>query len=358
MKTFTVTIRSEKNYGALLQAYALQQALCALGHTSTILEYPHEGVHHTAKNLKMAARKIYSALGRMAHGRELERRTDSFRRFAAERMNLSRPYTSMEDLRRDPPEADTLIVGSDQVWRFSGEQEFLPARFLDFGPADVKRISYAASMESLQYTPEQKKEMARYLSRFDYIALREDYSRKFVEELTGVYPERVLDPVFLLDARQWESVAEKPRVRGDYILCYQVQSNPRMQEVTDYVKKITGFRTVAVLPDQIKWIRTDEALYDVSPEEFLGLLCGAKIVVSGSFHGTAFGLLLGKPTYGLARENGGNRIKEIMRLFQQERFCVTEDSDIPHPDTYDCDIVADILKQERSRSIGYLKSCL
>ena len=38
MKTLTVTYHHTTNYGAVLQAYALQQTLLSLGHENVILE--------------------------------------------------------------------------------------------------------------------------------------------------------------------------------------------------------------------------------------------------------------------------------------------------------------------------------
>ena len=67
----------------------------------------------------------------------------------------------MQDLKEDPPDADCLIVGSDQVWNLNTNPEFVPARFLDFGAEELLRFSYAASIERMDYTEDQRNTFAK-----------------------------------------------------------------------------------------------------------------------------------------------------------------------------------------------------
>ena len=175
---------------------------------------------------------------------------------------------------------------------------------------------------------------------------------------TGYEVERVLDPVFLLEKKDWLKIAQPRNVKGPYILCYQVQSAPLMQRLVNKIKKLTGYRTVAVLPYSTKWINTDETFYDVSPEEFLYLLEGAEIVISASFHGAALGIEFDKIVYATARDTYNARIKGVMNLFGIEDFFVQDESQIVSPDKYDKEKVAAKLSQERKISKEYLRSCL
>lgn len=358
MKTFTVTICSLNNYGALFQAYALQQTILHMGHTNEVLNYHRNVTKLKKKSMKMLIRNLYTNALRMKHKEQLTDRETAFRDFYASKMNMSEEYMSMEQLRNSPPDADVLITGSDQVWRITNDREFIPARFLNFGAESAKRISYAASMESLSVCDDDKRWIANSLAEFTGISVREGYVKDFIQELTDQPVTRVLDPVFLLEREAWGRIAKKPRITGRYILCYQVQGNSRMQETVNYLKRITKYQTVAILPDAMKWIHTDVSLYDVSPEEFIGLFQNADIVVSASFHGVAFGLMFGKPTYALAKEHGGNRIKEIMKLFHLEKFCITNTSDIPMPNAFSANSYSELLKREKAKSLEFLHGCL
>lgn len=360
MKTFTVTFHHTCNYGALLQAYSLQTTLRNLGHENTIIEYPDSNRYYCriSKNPKQAIRGLYMNWLRFLRKKPLMALKNSFRAFHEKRLNLSRVYSHVDELRNDPPAVDCLITGSDQVWKMAGNQALLPARFLDFGTEKMKRISYAASIEALNYTDAQKKQVAQWLSRFDGIALREQSATDYIRDITG-NPDviRVLDPVFLQTKEQWLSIAAKPRIQEPYILCYQVQSNKRMQEVANYLKKKTGYPIVSICPSEMRYIHADHSLHDVSPEEFLGLYNQAAIVVSASFHGTAFGLLFEKPTYGLIRSTHANRIREILALFGLERFCIDTDTAIPNPEIHAEDL-REKLEAERAHSLAYLTNLL
>ena len=335
MKTFTVTFHHGSNYGALLQAYALQRVQEDMGISNTVFEYAYPKTADKSRSAKAAAASLYTGFLNALHKKAITRRRESFRRFHEERMRLSRVYHSMDELRGDDIDADVLIAGSDQVWRFSGNPEFLPARFLDFGRPGIKKISYAASIEKLNYTDEQKNKVRGWLRDFSAISLREENAREYICGITGREAERVLDPVFLPGREAWEELAAEPGINEPYILCYQVQRCERMQEIVDTLKKRTGFKTVAVLPASVKYIRTDESRFDVSPEEFLGLYKNASAVVTGSFHGTAFGLIFGKPCFAAARPSGSSRIRGLMQLFGSERFFIDADKSVPEADEWD-----------------------
>lgn len=360
MKTFTVTFHHTCNYGALFQCYSLQTTLKRLGHENTVMEYPDKDRFYCrlSKNPKQAAQGLYRNWLRFLRKKPLKALQASFRKFRANRLNLSKVYSHVDELRKNPPVADCYITGSDQVWKMAGNKALLPARFLDFGPEEIKRISYAASIEALNYTDAQKKQVAKWLTRFDGIALREQSAADYIRDITGdPAVTRVIDPVFLQTKEQWLEIATPPRIQGPYILCYQVQSNKRMQEVANYLKKKTGYPIVAICPSEIRHIRADYSLHDVSPEEFLGLYSQAAIVVSASFHGTAFGLLFEKPSYGLIRSTHANRIREILALGGLEHFCIDTNTPIPDPEI-DTDSLREKLTAERTRSLAYLTNLL
>ena len=360
MKTFTVTCQHVNNYGALLQAYALQQTILDMGHENTLMRFPHKSISYaklSLSNPKGALRSVYLNWLLFCRRKKMRALDQRFCEFHANHLQESRVYRSMQEFRDDEPDADCLITGSDQVWSMGGRPDWHPAFFLDFGKPEAKRISYAASMERHNRTDEQKQRMVQWLSRFDGISLREESTRRYIEELTGRHAEWVVDPVFLLDVEKWKAIAKKPRIEKPYILCYQVMRNDRMQEIVNRLKKLTGYPVVSICSSQIKWIHSDITLFDVSPEEFLGLFQNAALVVTASFHGTAFGLTFGKPTYGLVRSSHANRIRGVLERFGLGQFCIDENSEIPSPEL-DAVVLADRIAREREASLQFLKTYL
>lgn len=324
MNTLTVTYHHTTNYGAVLQAYALQQTLISLGHENVILET--KDVVKEKKGKSFNIRSLYLDFLSWLRRKENNRLKDYFAIFHEKKLLLTRPYTNMSDLKSDCPEADCLITGSDQVWKFSTTPRFLDARLLKFGKESAIRFSYAASMEELCYSDEQKAKLRDALSNYKGISVREQSAKEYIESFTPYNCLRVLDPVFLLSKERWHEFSKEPRIKGPFILCYQVQRNKRMADVAYQIKKKTGFPIVSICNTPIKWMRSDYTFYDVPIEEFIGFYQSASYVVSASFHGVALGIVFEKPVYALIKNARSNRIKDLMHLFELDKFVEHQDN--------------------------------
>jgi len=166
MKTFTVTYHHSTNYGALLQAFALQHTVVTLGHENVIFEYPERSgiyIKPSTESVYDFLRTVYINYLTLLGRKQIKRLSASFKRFKKTNMILSRVYVSMQDLKENPPDTDCLIVGSDQVWNLNTNPEFIPARFLDFGESELLRFSYAASIERMNYTESEKENIREKL---------------------------------------------------------------------------------------------------------------------------------------------------------------------------------------------------
>lgn len=166
MKIATITCHNVYNYGASLQAYALQRYLSQEGHDVEIIDYkpyylnsrynwrhiPAESRLYPYKDyvgtqciyFLLKNRKIYKTIGR-------KRKFDDFRqKFLTLTDNT---YTSAEELRATPPQADLYIAGSDQIWNTACENGKDAAFYLDFGSDDTRRISYAPVLQYRRSLP-------------------------------------------------------------------------------------------------------------------------------------------------------------------------------------------------------------
>lgn len=357
MKTLTVTFHHTTNYGAVLQTYALQQTILSLGHENLVLETKTEG---KKKKAKLSVRELYLRYLSWLRRKERKVLVKYFADFHKYKLQLTRPYISMEDLRNDPPDVDCLITGSDQVWNFATTPKFIDSRLLKFGKESAIRFSYAASMEELRYSDEQKQRLKDALAGYKGISVREQSAKEYIESFTPYHVERVLDPVFLMSKEKWMELAIEPRIKGPYILCYQVQSNNRMEEVAYMLKKQTGYPVVSICNGPIRWMKSDYSFHDVSIEEFLGFYNQAAYIVSASFHGVAMGLVFDKPVYALVKSVRANRLKEVMKLFALDNYIVSQDekSEIPQYAEESLDNMQKIKKQYLEKSFDYLNRML
>ena len=130
MKTLTVTFHHTTNYGAVLQTFALQQTIMSLGHDNLVLETK---TSEGKKKVKFTIRDLYLRYIGWLRKKETKKLVQHFEDFHKNRLKLTRPYASMEDLRTDTPDVDCLMTGSDQVWNFSSTPKFLESRLLKFG---------------------------------------------------------------------------------------------------------------------------------------------------------------------------------------------------------------------------------
>ena len=129
------------------------------------------------------------------------------------------------------------------------------------------------------------------MKRFKYISVREKYASDYIQKNSDVYPVVNIDPVFLLDKKDYLKVSSnKINFKNPYILCYSLISNVDFQKVIDEVKEATGYETISVHTLPMKRIKTDHYVFDAGPAEFLALLNNAKFVITSSFHGTALSL--------------------------------------------------------------------
>lgn len=363
MRTLTTTFHFGTNYGATLQAYALQQTIMSLGHENDILDIVdisnNEAVLLSPKEL---ARRFYLKYLSFKRRKQIAVLRQSFDEFHKNHMHLTRVYVDMEDIRNDPQvqKYDCLITGSDQVWNLKTRPGFVDSRFLLFGSEKSRRFSYAASLEELDYTDDQKTYVSNALKCFHGITIREESACKYVESFSDIKCKRVIDPVFLLVKEEWMKIAREPRLKGPYILCYQVQRNKRIEEVAYLLKKKTGLPVVSICNSAIKWMKSDYTFYDVSVEEFLGFYNQAAYIVSASFHGVAMGMIFEKPVYAMVKKERADRIRNIMTLMGLSDYIIVQGKNDAIPEYNDTRLreMKAVWQDERNKGIGFIKEML
>ena len=325
MKTATITYHNAHNYGALLQAYALQQAQLKLLIDNVIINYNPEKnrVYYKIKGntLKIFVVNIFRFVETAKSFLPIQRRFRKFETFTRRRLRMTRKYRSLKDLKSDPPEADWYIAGSDQLWNVSVylRKEF----FLDFGDSSIKRASFAVSMGSYQVSEEYRKVMRDLLERFNSISVREVEAKIFIEELLEKKDCVSLnfDPVFLLSVEEWSEFAKRKEIGSKYILCFPMSGHPLLQKALNKLKQLTGYRTVIITTEVFARIKGDIDIKDASPEEFIYLLKNAEYVLTTSFHGTAFCTMFHKKFYSFLGGTAPTRITGILkRLGLEDRI--------------------------------------
>lgn len=323
MKIKTITCHDVYNLGASLQAYALAAYLKAQGHDVQIIDYKPIYLRHyrltdvpNPRFDRPVVRQVYqiAKFPRRLWHRLTSCRKKVFDAFTARYLPVTeKVFSSNKELKAAPPEADVYIAGSDQIWNPVFQNGKDPAFFLDFVPEGKKRLSYAASFAVEELSEEDQNRMQPLLQRLDAVSVRERSAVTILEKM-GVRSCQVMDPVFLLDRFHWEQLAVRPAEEG-YILVYDFDRSPVMSAIAKELAAKTGRKLVSLFPME----GADEVWQDVGPLEFLGAIQNAGMVLSNSFHATAFSLIFQKEFYVLNREEKINtRMRDLLGVVELE----------------------------------------
>lgn len=271
------------NYGAVLQAYALQQYLKQLGHSPYFVDYKLKVltqryklfslIKYRGKSLKT---KMFTFLGTCKWLMLLINKRKRYEDFR----HLYFDEISIEQLNN----LDGIIVGSDQVWNRKITKGYDPVYWGSlYRQCSVCHYSYAASAPAMEID----EEAGEYLKNFRLLGVREIRLQKKLKELFHVDTTLNCDPVFLLPLETWYSVAgDSKLISGEYTLTYNING---IKGLMKYEK--TQFEGKA---DKIVSYPRDGMFKSAGPIEFLNYFKYAKNALVSSFHGTAFSILFHK----------------------------------------------------------------
>lgn len=316
-KVNIVTIHFGTNHGSVLQAYALSNYLKSIGYDAKIIDYVPERYKIWNSMIKSKGNKyplpVLLAYYPLAFLKSIRVRK-IFERFLKNNLNLTKRYSSNSDLIKNPPKADIYVTGSDQVWNndYNGNDDF--TYFLNFVPENSKKIAYAASFGKEEITGEEYfNSIIPMLKNFDSISVRESTAKEILEEM-DIDSTHVVDPVFLLSKKDWERFSVDRHTQKKYILVYVMDGlYQELLEYAELLKKQTGYEIVVLSFKKIKDKRIDRCYYLSNPKEFVGLVKNSDVIVTNSFHGTAFSILFQKKFVTIGKEKYNSRMMSLLK---------------------------------------------
>lgn len=365
-----ITFHESANYGAVLQAYALQKCLADMGHNAEIIDYcsPRMGIG-SLSGIRRVRHFVWHKIAKpVLVGSVREQRTQGFR---SKYFRLSPVrYVDPKALHLDPPQYDAYITGSDQVWNptiHGGDSSY----FLTFAPEGKTRISYAASFGISLIPQSYASDYSQWLEQIHYLSTRELEGAEVVKRLAKRDAVIALDPTLLFDREHWREVAVSHELDRPYVLCYYMPGDRavcrRIAELARQVSMATGWRVISI--GEKEYTRLSPWKYSVfnaGPAEFLGLCQGASFIITNSFHGTAFSINYRKPflvpiNQGRCPERTLNsRITSLLRILRLEERLVPVGRNISADNVLNMDfaVAESILEQERRKSLDFLRGSL
>lgn len=375
MKKVAIVNRTNlKNYGSVLQVYALYEAVKNLG-------YDVEVIWETgslSKNYDFRLNKIVSTCLKLLTHPSLIKSTFSSLRYVQKNVisektvQLFEHFVNNHIKRKFYPSNmmnendvgviyDKFICGSDQIW-CTTTLYIDPLMYLQFVP-QKKRIAYAPSL-GRDYIPNySKREMKLYITDIPHVSVREYLGQKLIRELTGRNVPVVLDPTLLISREKWDTIKIIHNHFDDYILCYFLSTPTKetQQKILNFIKK--KGKAVIALNSRFDFFENEvTVLYpDCGPQEFIGYISNADYILTDSYHGMLFSIIYQRQFLSIAREYGefdqSSRQLSVLEMFDlKDRYCTSKDA--INEDIIDYEVVKKKMSFEKKKSLQYLKIAL
>ena len=383
-----VAVTYKENFGSALQTYATQYTLERLGYDARIFEI--KGVHreiHIKKllyyagrifdpvelkylidNFKSSSRKTASA-STDQYAQNMIVRKQMYADFNKKWYKMLPMVNGWNGLSKQASKMDAVVVGSDQLWRPSN---IVGCYFtLEFVPENVKKIAFSTSFGVPVLPANLHKHAKNFLSRIEYISVRENSGADIVKHECGREATVVCDPTMMLTAEDWMHIQkEKPFAEGKYILMYLMGDNPKQRDFVKTLAKQTGCRIIGLLhgATYISYDEdvADEKPYNVGPSEFVNLIRNAEYVCTDSFHCCVFSILNSTKFFAFRRWPDESKFSANDRLYTLLGFTNltnrmltgTEDVSVCIADNIDFENALAKVSEKRQMSMDYLRNAL
>lgn len=319
---------SLSNYGQILQAFALQSYLIGQGYDAFLIHYddawkyfelrrgePLAHLKYVLKNLP----GMHTVLKNKIVRKEDLCRFSSFKSIHLIYGNTV--YRQLKELKKNPPEADVYMTGSDQVWGKSIPN--MEPYLLNFGNEHIPRIAYAASFGRTELSRQEIAYVTPLIKRYKAVGVREISGIDVCKKLGYTQAQFTPDPTILLTKEEWINIGGnhnpfKTDKKKIFIYsCYLPKGT-----LLEALKYIGGEKEVIVSDI----VNSDPTYAHLSIEEWLGAIQNADYIITNSFHATMFSLYFNKSfvTFKYEQRRGGHMNTRLTSILSQtnltERF--------------------------------------
>lgn len=311
------------NYGAFLQAYALQE--CLKSRYSDLADI--ELIDYEAKT----AHEIYLRRTlNMDHllRNKLVRQYDKFLK-DREKLKLSKEFLITDSIKQVEKflqgKYDIIIAGSDEIWRTDSFRGFPTAYWLNFNLGKTIYMAYAVSGRNdyQKLTKGMQKYMKDSVEHFYYIGTRDEVTKRELRQIVNQEIDRNCDPIFLIP--ELFRIKDKEKVRKRLTEKFGIAiDRPLISLMLSYSEdncEIAGHlfnmmrhdSLVLNLYEPYKGV-SEYNLIELSPFEWSDVIGISDLVITDFFHGTVFSLLHGVPFLSVEHsKKGRGKIENLLK---------------------------------------------
>ena len=316
-----------RNYGGVLQSYALFKTIEGLGHTVEVIDFEYDSSDNQflLTRIKETLLLFLRKYGFKRHRKQLKQTRElpdehvaAFSAFKSRYIKYSKKVTNstLSDIVGD---YDAIVVGSDQVWNnVEGRRLHY---FFDFDkPFKGRRIAYAPCSVRESVPCFNRMKLGRLLHKIDALSVRDQTTANMVKQVSGLDADIVLDPSCLYSYSEFASLP--PIIEGDYVFAYILGSEIQGGHKS-IIKKIFdkyGHMKVvaAIIPNVAIEVEkfADRVMYNADPAEWVNLIAHSRFVYTDSFHGCMFAMKYRKPFFAYYKDSSrASRLKDVRDMY-------------------------------------------
>lgn len=322
-----LTFHRAVNYGAFLQSYSLCKALNQGPDISVeVIDYSMQSAWN---NYDVRAWNLSKKIQWIRELNGLKNQQAAFR----ESMNKSRDVFSKDMLVSDDIEEfrsfvksryDTIVVGSDEVWKVNSLRKFPNPYFLpgDFG---CRKFSYAASFgKTINLTADEEKRMQNFLADFEVLSVRDRFAYDYINRnKIGNHVMLSCDPSFLYDFKEELKNYGNPLQKGSIRTeknkkTIIVMSDEKSAEIIR--KKLKGEYNLVSLYRQHKGYIN---VVDIDPFCWMKIISEADFVISCYYHGVCFSICNNTPFIAIGVKNKQHKLEDLLVNSELEKNYMT-----------------------------------
>lgn len=363
-KASIITLQYIDNFGSVLQTFATQEIVKRFGYEGEIVNYRRENCSYEYQKKAAFDRYrqrgdflslyVFSKILELRWAIIFKRRFRVFENFRNKYLNLTKKYSSLEELKQNPPYADAYITGSDQVWNVEYNGGVLGEYFLEYAPENSLRIALSASIGTENISQDEMQIMKKYVDRYDGISVRESTAVRTLQQLGYNSAIQVIDPTLMLTKQQWVDKLQLKHSEKTGVLLYQLNEN---QKMIDFATKLARENNIPlyIISASCKKANCEyKVVNNCSPEKFLELMYCSDYVVTDSFHGTAFSFNFNKDVFVFSPPRYSTRLSSFLTLVESSFRLCDEVEEWKNVESIDFGKVNAVLENERKKVDEFL----
>lgn len=312
-----------RNYGALLQGYALQEILKEFGHEVIAINRGWMEYGNLVWNFNYSfSDRIKKALVNFP-----------FDDFVRNEINMSMPIASLDDLKRISTELDVIISGSDQIWNADTILYMDYYFFLDWVNGNTRKLSYAASFgrDTFEVSREKKQMVRKLLGEYEALSVRESSGVDICQNEFGLFATQHLDPTLLLTKAKYLSLLRPGgQSKHPYFCTYVLDSSMEVEKLIAEVIQKSNLERIDNFAQPTRFLNQLKHKKERMPTvyQWLSNIANSKFVVTDSFHGTVFSIIFHKSFVCVNnKERGSARFESLLKSVGLEERLVDLQND-------------------------------